>query len=291
MENATNDCSLVVEMWRNSSDVSQLVTQLMVVPIFLVSVVGNTCTIGVMLSFKKQRVPDVLVLGLAITDMVATLIPIPMTIYSYASQMTFPECSALCGLYATVAQFTRYSSALITTVIALERNLAICSPFFYRSRCTPAVFWTLLILCWFVAGALAVLPWPLQLLSAHIGYCLFDFTTSYANAIIVYGLVQFVVVLVCFVMVTVELIRVKRRRDRMRRVVRKQLFLRNNSDSKPPPSPGLVSRISDLGKSLKTAAPVLSDKLQLGVEAKFLRMFVVVVILFYLSWLPIVVST
>ena len=45
-----------------------------------------------------------------------------------------------------------------------------------------------------------------------------------------------------------------------------------------------------MGKSLKTAAPALSDKLQLGSEAQFLRMFIVVVIFFYLSWLPVVVS-
>ena len=74
-----------------------------------------------------------------------------------------------------------------------------------------------------------------------------------------------------------------------RRVARKQSTAKDK-ESRPPPSPGLVSRISDLGKSLKTAAPALSDKLQLGSEAQFLRMFIVVVIFFYLSWLPVVVS-
>ena len=292
MENATNDCSLIEDMQGNSSDSSLSVSQLLIVPIFVISLVGNTCTIAVIASFKKQRVPDVLVLGLAITDMVATLIPIPMTIFSYLTLKTFPECSALCVTYATIAQFTRYSSALITTVIAFERYLAICRPFFYRSRCSPAVFWLFLVISWLLAGTLAILPGPLKLLSAHTGYCLFNFTTPYAIAIIVYGLVQFVVVLVCFVRVTVELIKVKRRRERMsffRRVARKQSTAKDK-ESRPPPSPGLVSRISDLGKSLKTAAPALSDKLQLGSEAQFLRMFIVVVIFFYLSWLPVVVS-
>ena len=294
MENATNNCSLIENMVNSSESAATYATQLLVVPIFVISLVGNTCTIAVIASFKKQRVPDVLVLGLAITDMIATLIPIPMTIYSYVTLKTFPECSPLCVIYATIAQFTRYSSALITTIIAFERYLAICRPFFYRSRCSPAVFWLCLVISWLLAGILAIPPGPLWLLSTHTGYCLFDFTTDYAIAIIVYGLVQFVVVLVCFVRVTVELIKVKRRRDRMsffRRAAKKRSASTSTSkESRPPPSPGLVSRISDLGKSLKTAAPVLSDKLQLGSEAQFLRMFIVVVIFFYLSWLPVVVS-
>ena len=56
----------------------------------------------------------------------------------------------------------------------------------------------------------------------------------------------------------------------------------------PPPSPTL--RISDLGKSIKRAAPVISEKFQLGVEAQFVRMLFSVVLLFYVSWTTIVVG-
>ena len=49
-------------------------------------------------------------------------------------------------------------------------------------------------------------------------------------------------------------------------------------------------RISDLGKSIKAAAPLITEKLQLGVEAQFARMLFAVVALFYISWTVIVVS-
>ena len=293
------NCSLAVEMTDvgsgANSPTQNIVTQLLLIPIFVISLIGNTCTIAIISSFKKQRVPDVLVLGIAMTDLLATFVPVPMSIYSYVTEMSFPECSPLCVFYATIAQFTRYSSALIFTVIAVERYLAICTPFFYRSHCSPRLFWLLLLLSWLVACILALPPAldESTRITSSRGFCLFDFTTAYAIVIIVYALVQFLVVLVCFVRVTVELLRVKRRRRRMSSFRRASSInaARQKKGIKPvAQSPGLVSRISDLGKSIKTAAPALSGKLQLGAESQFLRMFAVVVFFFYLSWLPIVVS-
>lgn len=49
-------------------------------------------------------------------------------------------------------------------------------------------------------------------------------------------------------------------------------------------------RISDLGKSLKKAAPLITEKFQLGVEAQFARMLLAVVVLFYISWTGLMVS-
>ena len=45
-----------------------------------------------------------------------------------------------------------------------------------------------------------------------------------------------------------------------------------------------------MGKSIKKAAPVITEKFQLGVEAQFARMLFVVVVLFYVSWTTTVVS-
>lgn len=52
----------------------------------------------------------------------------------------------------------------------------------------------------------------------------------------------------------------------------------------------LSRRISDLGKTIKAAAPIFTEKFQLGVEAQFARMLFAVVALFYISWTTIVVS-
>ena len=49
-------------------------------------------------------------------------------------------------------------------------------------------------------------------------------------------------------------------------------------------------RISGIGIALKKAAPIITEKFQLGVEAQFARMLFAVVALFYVSWTALVVS-
>jgi len=45
-----------------------------------------------------------------------------------------------------------------------------------------------------------------------------------------------------------------------------------------------------LGKSLKKAGPLITEKFQLGVEAQFARMLFAVTALFYFTWTTLVVS-
>ena len=264
--------------------------KLLVIPIFVISLVGNTATVAIISCFKQLKVTDVLVLGLAITDLIATLIPLPMSIYAYLSVMDFPEGSAPCNTYATIAQFTRYSSALITTVIALERYLAVLHPIFYKNKCKAPVFGVILILCWAVAFIIALPPAvdPNTPVSSHPGYCLFDFTSTYAIFIVIYALVQFVVVLVCFIVTTVALTRLLLRYRRVR-------YTNQASQKRRDSSSNMLNskeqgRSRSLVRKLSQMRLTAQEGLQLGIEARFLVMFATVVILFYISWLPIVVS-
>lgn len=186
--------------------------------IFCVSLIGNISTIGILAKFKVHKIPDVLVIGLAVTDLVATLIPVPMSIYAYFYPYQFVCHTVPCDLYATVAQITRYSSALIVTMVSLERYSAVIHPFFYRKHATPGRFVVILILCWIVASSLAVVP---ALHSGtniipHEGFCLFDVASPYAYSVIVYSAIQYVIVFFCFVTVLVQLCLVYRRRKRLR---------------------------------------------------------------------------
>ena len=186
--------------------------------IFVFSLFGNVCTVAIVSRFKQHRLPDVLVIGLACTDLIATFIPVPMSLYSYVTLEQFAEGSVACKAYGTVAQFTRYASALIVTLISLERYFAVNRPFVYRKYATPWKCIFVLILCWIFAFALAVVPALVSssTISSHDGFCLFDFSSSYAISIVVYAGVQFVIVLVCFVLVTANLLRVYRRRKELR---------------------------------------------------------------------------
>ena len=185
--------------------------------ISVLSLLGNVCTIAIVSSFKQHKLPDVLVVGLACTDLIATFIPVPMSLYSYVTLEQFDEGSFACKFYGTVAQFTRYSSVLIVTLISLERYFAVNRPFIYRKHATPRKCAIVLMSCWVVAFALAITPAignHTSILS-HDGFCLFDFSSNYSISVLVYAGVQYCIVLVCFVLVTAKLLRVYRRRKQL----------------------------------------------------------------------------
>lgn len=210
----TNSNNLTNDTSANSVDLPRTVSLIF---IFAVSLVGNVCTVAVVSSFKQHKLPDVLVIGLACTDLIATFIPIPMSLFSYISLKQFDEGSVACNFYGTVAQFTRYASVLIVTLISLERYFAVNQPFIYRKHATPRKCISVLICCWIIALALAVIPaldssTPIR---SHDGFCLFDFTTNYAISVLIYAAVQFCIVLLCFILVTGKLLRVYRRRKQL----------------------------------------------------------------------------
>lgn len=186
--------------------------------IFVLALFGNIFTIALLSKFKVHKVPDVLVIGLALTDLLATLVPVPMSIYVYFSGVRYEKGTVACNLYGTLAQFTRYSSALIVTLISLERYFAINRPFIYRKYATPTKFVVILIICWLLAFVLAVFPalHPGTDIIPHGGICLFDFVTPYAYSVIIYTAIQYVIVFVCFVLVSIQLLKVYRRRKKLK---------------------------------------------------------------------------
>lgn len=216
--NCSSNGSNLTDSCNSSDDEVDLVKTGTLIIIFILSLIGNVCTVFVVSRFKSHKLPDVLVIGLACTDLVATCIPVPMSLYSYITLNQFKEGSFACNFYGTVAQFTRYASVIIVTLISLERYFAINRPFIYRKYATPLKCAIVLVCCWFIAFVLALAPaldsnTPIN---SHDGFCLFDFTSRYAISIVVYAAVQFVIVFGCFVLVTITLIKVYHRRKQLR---------------------------------------------------------------------------
>lgn len=189
-----------------------------IVAVIVFSLVGNVCTIIILGKFKTHKVPDVLVIGLAITDLLTTLVPIPMSTYAYITGINFTEGCILCDFFGTLAHFTRFSSAQIVTIVSLERYFAVNRPFIYRKYATPRLFVIILILSWLLAFLLAALPLVDDniVISTHDGFCLFDLESYYAYIILTYATIQFVTVFMCFLLVSLVLIKVYRRRKRLK---------------------------------------------------------------------------
>lgn len=201
-----------------------LIKGLSILIVFIISLIGNFCTVVILSQFKVHKIPDVMVIGLALTDLLATLLPIASALYAYFVGINFIQGCLLCEFFGVLAHFTRYSSALIVTLVSLERYFAVNRPFIYRKHATPKRFIYILILCWIVAFALAVIPaidgdptdGDHTVIETHDGFCLFDLTSYYAIAILGYSAIQYVTVFLCFVLVVVELVKVYRRRKRLK---------------------------------------------------------------------------
>ncbi len=191
---------------------------LTIVIIFIISLIGNIGTIAILSRFKVHKIPDILVIGLALTDLLATVIPIPMSMVSYIRGVDYVEGTVECDLFGVLAHFTRYSSIIIVSLVSLERYFAVNRPFIYRKHATPFRFCIILLFCWLIAFVLAVVPAidPNSTISQHQGYCLFDMSSRYAISVLVFAAINYVIVFVCFVLVTVNLLKVYRRRKKLR---------------------------------------------------------------------------
>ena len=189
-----------------------------IILVIVFSLIGNICTIIILGKFKVHKVPDVLVIGLAVTDIFTTLIPIPMSAYAYAVGVNYTEGCILCDFFGTVALFSRFSSAQIVTIMSLERYFAVNRPFIYRKHATPKLIIGILLVSWLLALLLGVVPLMVESVDTitHDGFCLFDFTGPYSYPILVYSGIQFVIVFVCFLLVSIALCKVYRRRKRLK---------------------------------------------------------------------------
>ena len=259
--------------------------RLSVIPIFLVSLIGNVCILLILAGFRKHKVVDVLVGGLALTDLFATLGPVAMSIYSYLSLNDFAEGTSACTAFATIAMFTRSSSCMIATVTTIDRFVAIAAPFFYKKRATPRAYVVVVCACWLLSVCIAIVPLleSNSPVASHGGFCLFEFTSKYAVSIVVIALIQFVLVLMCFFLTTLAI--VVQSRSRLKRSGLRK------SEKYAEQKLRLHARRETLTEKVdKLRRRTVSNLFQVRVEAEFLTMFAVVVALFYVTWLPIVVS-
>lgn len=186
--------------------------------VLILSLLGNVSTIAILTQFKVHKIPDVLVVGLALTDLLTTLVPIPLATYAYFAGVDYTQGCILCDFFGTMAQFTRYSSSQIVTIVSVERYLAVNRPFLYRKYATPKRFVAILVISWLLALLLAAIPLMDEgtEIHTHDGFCLFDITSPYGIAILVYSGIMFVTVFGCFLLVSVELIKVYRRRKKLK---------------------------------------------------------------------------
>eukprot|EP00795_Rhopilema_esculentum_P006943 gene6943-12563_t len=294
--------------------------------IFLWTLIGNIIIISVLKLYKPLTIPDILVFSLALSDLLNVLLPAQMLnlIQSRLIQATWNE--SICIAFTWSVHCLRLSSVLTVSVIAVDRLLAIRKPLVYRSRVMHEInrVKVLILLLWLFSCFTASLPYmgqthsPFKNKECH--YQLYDLGITYGFFVEIVGLLQLVLVLYCYIAIRISTWHFMQRQGKFRRQqldrmtsnpsdsvkdqakraaknaqMKKQLsrtaLTKSNSNCVDEESTKVESttKVGSLKKHFGSkrkdnGVPMLTEGMKQ--VAKMEKMMAVLVLLFYISWLP-----
>ena len=270
----------------------------------LLGLIGNIFTIGLVFSFKKRHVPDILVLSLAFNDIYSVLVPIFIALIVYFYPLRLPQGHWSCELMTLLSLLSRIMSMFLHTLIGIDRFLAIARPLQYRQIVKPITALIIIIILFVVSLLFSVVPWIyditldrddpaqcLQYISYSVkGICLFDYTRWYPILILVLGWGQMVLFFVVFVTTVTITMRYYFKRTRLlkgnERILQEALNASSISRKDPKKDTKILKHITKLGSKVKERKLTEWLWLEFSFEFQFVRMLFLLSILFYLTWVP-----
>lgn len=284
--------------------------------VFLWIICGNIIIITVLKLYKPLTIPDILVFSLALADLLNVLFPAQVLnlIQSHVIKAHWTEPLCIAFTWSTYA--LRMSSVLTISVISVDRFIAIRKPLYYRSRVMHEIGWVkvVILLLWLFSCLVASLPY---MGFGHRGYenkqChyqLLDLGLGYGIFVEIIGLLQLVLVLYCYIAIKISTGHFMKRQDKFARVQLDRQISSQATMKRQPSETGLSKpsqlngatrdqtgeqngRMSFLLKRLGTkrresSTPMLTEGMRH--VAKMEKMMAALVFLFYISWLPFLVS-
>lgn len=253
--------------------------------ICLVIFLGNLLVLLTIKTFRVRRVPDLLIGSLALVDLVNDVGPVLFsTIIHFINSRGFNglNLNPLCEFYNWAATFLRLWACFIATTMSLDRLSATLWPFFYRTKITLTV--TMYIVCGTSLSAAFIAAWPAigwGEVYPHMGICSFDFGGSYAIFIALLGYFQLIIVLCCFIGVAHILKKFQQRLDALKSG-QSLVFRSGNVEIDQHHSSSL--------RMEKSNVKARSGDRHSRESRLFVKIMAIVVLLFYVSWIPIIVS-
>ena len=269
----------------NSSDdkfLDPLAVGLILEPGIVAVCLGNLL---VLLSLRFQRkwiVSDVLLFSLSLADFIDGLIPLQAVVFmNYFLQA--PWSKVLCDVYIGVVNTCRFASAGTVTLIAVERTLMLVFPFRYHTAVTISRAKKIVVVTWLNSVLVAILPFvgfgKSGFRESKCFYHLSDLGAQYAVFVLSVSLLLLLTVLACSIVVKLSSTRFIRRQTRTQTV-------------KASKAPNNKSRRAQFSKEERGESHHTRRNRPQGVKAirKLSVMMALVVVLYYISWLPILVS-
>ncbi|XP_047136035.1 beta-2 adrenergic receptor [Hydra vulgaris] len=220
----------------------------------------NVMVIFAISRFRHKNAVDIFVLSLAMCDLSKGIIPVPLSVYVYLTDKWHFVEGFMCDFYGYIAFAINSGSMLILTLMALERFIAVVKPFAHKkwvtiNRVKIAVSLSILFTC--IQSALPLVGVGKMLPFYKGAYCHFDYSkdtrgaTIYSLFIIVYGLGMILIVFISYAFVFYKIQNLIRRHRKMSHNYSKQ-----------------------------------GETINLKTEKMFSYLTVILMILFWFSWLP-----
>ncbi|CAH3128548.1 unnamed protein product [Porites lobata] len=250
-------------------NLNALMTALILQSVIIIVVFGNALVLAALASYRSWTSADILLFSLSLADFLDSALAVELiTVVRYflGQQMAKPMCDA----FVTLVYTFRMASSFTVTCIAVERSLLLKFPLRHHTLVTPARIKKFVAAIWLFSIFSAFLP----LIGAgnsgfKNGVCfsqLYDLGKAYAIYIETYGAIMFLTVFASYFTIKVSGIK----------FIRRQTLMRGHGGARSQSS--VYSCRGSVHSPGKTS----------GVRSvrKLAVMMGIVVIIYYISWLP-----
>uniref|UniRef100_A0A3Q3WVZ2 Gastrin/cholecystokinin type B receptor n=1 Tax=Mola mola TaxID=94237 RepID=A0A3Q3WVZ2_MOLML len=290
------------------SDIDQTVRIILYSLIFLLSVLGNSLIIVVLVRNRRMRtVTNLFLLSLSVSDLMVSLVCIPFTLIPNLMR-DFVFGTGMCKLVMYFMGVSVSVSTFNLVAISLERYSAICNPLTSRSWQTKSHAAKVITATW-VASFILMLPYPIS--STLKPFTRRDNSTGhmcrlvwpndiiqqswYVSLLLLLFLIPGIIMMTAYGLISLELYR----GIKYELSTRKSNRDRQSSTGciKPGDSDGCYmqpsKRKSLIGLSNPSSKPMMgrvcSSTANLMAKKRVIRMLLVIVFLFFLCWTPVFV--
>ncbi|AWO97528.1 Cholecystokinin type 1 receptor [Scophthalmus maximus] len=156
-----SECEVELEPSPEHKDINQTVRIVLYSLIFLLSVLGNSLIIAVLVRNRRMRtVTNLFLLSLAVSDLMVSLVCVPFTLIPNLMR-DFVFGTGMCKLVMYFMGVSVSISTFNLVAISLERYSAICNPLTSRAWQTKSHAAKVITATW-VASFILMLPYPIS---------------------------------------------------------------------------------------------------------------------------------
>ena len=151
---------------------------------------------------KFKRVPEILMFSLALSSLVNCCTTLVISAYQRALDNDAKHgIDKLCKLQFWFATTLRVNDIFVTTLISIDRFVAITKPFFYRARVRPEHGWISITIAFAISSVISSLPFAgFGSISRIIpSLCVAKWDSEISVLIVGLAYVQFAIVLWCYI--------------------------------------------------------------------------------------------